>query len=150
MTSSRLKRVLDEHGIEVHNIWNIDKKGFMLGRVYKAHVICTRTRRNLRLVQNGERKFVTVLEGISAAGALLLPLVLDKETAHWMDWRAYVTDDEPAYFAYSAKGWTDGRLGVGCLVQVLNQEPQQCKTPGIHKRPSLPSQCQRGGLSPYP
>ena len=91
----------------------------MLGRAYKAHVICSRTRRNPRLVQDGERKFVTVLEGISAAGALLPPLVIDKGTAHWMGWHAYVTDDEPAYFAYSAKGWTDNELGVEYLVQVF-------------------------------
>jgi hypothetical protein len=56
------------------------------------------------LVQDGERKFVTVLEGVSAAGVLLPPLIIDKGAAHWMCWHAYVTEDEPAYFAYSPKG----------------------------------------------
>ena len=55
---------------------------------------------------------MTVLEGISAAGALLPPLVTRKGTAHWIGWRAYVADDEPAYFACSAKVWTDNELGV--------------------------------------
>jgi len=73
-------------------------------------------------VQDGERKFVTVLQGVSAAGVLLPPLIIDKEAAHWMGWHAYVTEDEPAYFAYSPKGWTDNELGVEYLVQVF--EPQ--------------------------
>ena len=52
LTPSKLKRVLDEHAIEVHNIWNIDKKGFQLGRALKPNVICRRALQNLKLVQD--------------------------------------------------------------------------------------------------
>jgi len=37
-----LKRALDEQGIDVHNIWNISEKGFLLGKELKADTICVR------------------------------------------------------------------------------------------------------------
>jgi NADH:ubiquinone oxidoreductase subunit len=73
-------------------------------------------------VQDGERKCVTVLEGVSAAGVFLPPLINDKRAAHWMGWHAYVTENEPAYFPYSPKGWTNNELGVEYRVKVF--EPQ--------------------------
>jgi len=130
-TSSTLERTLDEHANEVYNIWNIDEKGFMLENAHKAHVIWTRAQQNAGLVQNGERKFVTVLEGVSAAGVLLLPLIIGKEVPHWISWHAYVTQNEGAYVAYSPKRWTDiqsvrcGVSGSGLCTTVCSSVGQQ-------------------------
>jgi len=63
-----------------------------------------------------------VLEGVSAAGVHLQPVIIDKDAAHWMGGCAYVAEDKPASFTYSPKGWTDSQVGVDHLVQVF--EPQ--------------------------
>lgn len=90
-----------------------------MGRAYKARVICHRNRRNPKLVQDGDRHFITVIEGVSAAGVVLPPLVIDKAKAHYAGWHAYVSEEEPAHFAYSDKGWTDNELGVLYLKKIF-------------------------------
>ena len=39
-----------------------------------------------------------------------------------MGWHTYVSENEPAYFAYSAKGWTDNELGSEYLEKVFEPE----------------------------
>ena len=82
-----------------------------MGRGSKVRVICKRGRKNPKLVQDGSREFITVIEGVSANGVILPPLVINKGKAHYMGWHTYVSENEPAYFAFSAKGWTDNELG---------------------------------------
>lgn len=67
-------------------------------------------------------EFVTVLEGVSAAGKLLLPFIIDKGKSHIMDWHSYVTEETVAYFAFSDKGWTDNELGLEYLIKVFEPE----------------------------
>jgi hypothetical protein len=117
-----LEQVIRDENIKAHNIWNIDEKGFMIGRANQARVICLRGRRNPRLVMGGQRDWVTVLEGVSATGALLPPLIIHKGEAQYMGWHANVTKEEPAYFAFSKKGWTDNELGVEYLKQCFEPE----------------------------
>lgn len=90
-----------------------------MGRACKAHVICRRSRKNPKLVQDGDRHFITVLEGISASGELLPPMIIDKGKAHYMGWHAYVSENDEAYFAFSDKGWTNNELGKEYLVRVF-------------------------------
>lgn len=75
-----------------------------MGRAYKAKVLCHRNRRNPKLVQDGKRHFTTVIGDVSAAAVVLLPLVIDKAKAHFIGWHTYVSEDEPAHFAYSDTG----------------------------------------------
>jgi hypothetical protein len=46
----------------------MDEKGFMMGMANKCKVICWRNRKNLHLTYDGSREWVTVIEGVSAAG----------------------------------------------------------------------------------
>ena len=93
-----------------------------MGRAYRAHVVWRRGRKNPKLVQDGNRQFITVVEAVSAAGGVLPPLVIDKGKAHYMGWHAHVSKEEPAFFGISEKGWTDNELGVLYLEKVF--EPQ--------------------------
>lgn len=93
-----------------------------MGKAHKARVICRRGRKNPKLVQDGSRTFITVLEAVSAGGAVLQPLIIDKGKAHYMGWHTYVTEEESAQFAYSDKGWTDNELGLEYLVKVFEPD----------------------------
>lgn len=100
-------------------MWNIDEKGFMCGRAFKCQVSSRRIGRNPRLVQSGERQMITVIEGVSAAGKALQPIIIHKGKAHTTGWYKYVSQDEPAVFGSSDKGWTDNELGVEYLKKVF-------------------------------
>lgn len=91
----------------------------MRGRAYKCRVICQKGRRNPHLVQDGERQMVTIIEGVSAAGVVLQPMIINKGKAHTAGWYTHVSEAEPAVFAYSDKGWTDNDLGIEYLEKVF-------------------------------
>ena len=63
-----------------------------MGRGSKVRVICKRGRKNPKLVQDGSQEFITVIEGVSANGVILPPLVINKGKAHYMGWHTYVSE----------------------------------------------------------
>lgn len=62
---------------------------------------------------------VTVIEGVSTAGKVLPPMLINTGKAHLTGWYAHVDESEPAVFAYSDTGWTDNELGVEYLTKVF-------------------------------
>ena len=96
------------------DIYNMDKRGFILGFSSRAKVICRARRRNPHITQDGSREMLTVLDGVSALGHCLPPFVIYKGKAYYMGWHLE-TDDPKAKFAYSPNGWTDDELGFQWL-----------------------------------
>lgn len=95
----------------------MDEKGFMMGVANRCKVICKRGRRNPRLTQDGSREWVTVIEGVSAAGIALPPMVINKGEAHYKGWYAKLQEKDEATFGFSPKGWSDRELGLKWLVE---------------------------------
>jgi len=52
-------------------MYNMDKKGFMMGVASRCKVICKKGRRTTNLVQDGSREWVTVIECVSGDGSSL-------------------------------------------------------------------------------
>ena len=102
-------------------MYNMDEKGFMMGKGERCKVICRRGRKNPRLTHDGSREWVTVIEAVSAAGVVLPPMLVNKGEAHYMGWYAALRKGDQATFSYSKKGWTDQELGVEWLEK--NFEP---------------------------
>jgi hypothetical protein len=75
--------MLKEYKIKEANIWNIDKKSFLLGILAKCRVICKKGRKNSKYTQNGNRELITVLECVSAKRVVLPPLVVTKGANHY-------------------------------------------------------------------
>jgi hypothetical protein len=88
----------------------------MMGVANKYKVICRRNRKNPHLTHDGSREWVTVIEGVSAAGKVLPPMVINKGEAHYKDWYANLKSHDVATFGYSPKGWSDRELGIKWLV----------------------------------
>src|SRR5437764_14773953 len=80
---SIFKKVVVDYKVLTDNIWNIDKKGFLMGLASKARVICRQGRKNSRYTCNGNRELITVLEYVSTGGYLLPPLIVTKRAHHY-------------------------------------------------------------------
>ena len=80
--------MLQEYKIKNINIWNIDKKGFLLGISAKYKVVCRKGRKNPKYTQDGNKKLITVLECVSIEGVVLPPLVVIKEVNYYI--RTYI------------------------------------------------------------
>lgn len=76
-------------------------------------------------MQSGERELITVIEGVSAGGVVLPPMIIYRGKSHSTGWYTYVDGNVPAVFAYSDKGWTDNELWVEYLEKVF--EPGTAK-----------------------
>jgi hypothetical protein len=94
----------------------MDEKGFMMGMANKCKVICRRNRNNPHLTHDVSYEWVTVIEGVSAPGKVLLPMVINKGEAHYKGWYANLKCHDIVTFGYLSKGWSDRELGIKWLV----------------------------------
>ncbi|KAJ5240603.1 uncharacterized protein N7469_002194 [Penicillium citrinum] len=109
-----VQRVIDENGIQPEDIYNFDETGFAMGLISTQKVV-TRAEYygRRRLLQPGNREWVTVVEAICADGYSLPPCVIFKgkvAIAGWFDnlpknWRIEVPNN----------GWTSDEIGLRWL-----------------------------------
>jgi hypothetical protein len=113
-----VQSVIDEHGIQAEDIYNFDETGFAMGLISSQKVV-TRAEYygRRRLLQPGNREWVTAIEAICADGYSLPPCVIFKgkvAIASWFnnlpkDWRFEVSDN----------GWTTDEIGLRWLQKVF-------------------------------
>jgi len=130
----KLKQLIDQHQFKPINIFNMDEKGFEMGKSKRATVIVQRGRKNPRVTQDGNREMVTVLETISAEGKVLAPMVVYKGASHTMSMHQGVTGQVEgewgcAAFATSPNGWTDRELAQFYIenhFEKITHTPEPC------------------------
>ncbi|OOQ84502.1 hypothetical protein PEBR_29779 [Penicillium brasilianum] len=114
-----VQRTIDEKGIQPEDIYNFDETGFAMGLISSQKVV---TRAEYygrpRLLQPGNREWVTAIEAICADGYSLPPCIVFKgkvAIAGWFnenlpkDWRIEV----------SANGWTTHEIGLRWLQKIF-------------------------------
>jgi len=110
----KLARLIRKHNLRPEDIFNMDEKGFIIGRSARAKVICRAGRRPPRVTQDGTREMLTVIECCCAAQYMTPSFVIYKGIAQYMGWH-FETSDPDAMFACSPNGWTDDELGLEWL-----------------------------------
>lgn len=85
-------------------------------------MICRRSRRSPKLIQDGSRDWVTVIETISGDGRVLSPMIINKGRAHYMGWYAYLKKKDRAVFGVSLTGWSNEKLALQWLQDVFDKE----------------------------
>jgi len=113
--------------IHPRNIWNADEKGFSLGVGSKEKVICESLNHFPRLVQDGNREWVTLIESPSAKGNTLPPFIIYKGKTHRFAWHDYEIRDQAA-FARSSNRWTDQKVSLSWLKHHFDRYTQLSKT----------------------
>jgi len=111
---TKVLRLIRTHKIQPEDIFNMDEKGFIIGMSSKAKVICRTSRWPPRVMQDGTREMLTVIESCCAVLYVLPSFVIFKGAAHYMGSHTETSDPE-AKSAYSPNGWTDDKLGLEWL-----------------------------------
>ena len=62
--------------IQQKNTYNMDEKGFLLGLGECSKVICTYKGRTFKMIDDGNRELLTVIESVSADGRVLPSLII--------------------------------------------------------------------------
>lgn len=120
----------------MENIYNWDEKGFLIGHASATKRILTRSayeQGRVRYVQqDGNREFVSLLACVCADGSALPPALIYKGASHDLQdtWLEDLQEEDEAYFASSAKGWTCDDLGLAWL----SRFDQNTKEKGARRR----------------
>ena len=122
-------RKIEEYGITVDNMYNMDEKGFMIGQIQRSHRIFTRdTYQDKNLIkagQDGNREWITCLATICADGSVLSPALIYKAKSGnvqdtWLD--GFDSKQHSCLFSASPNGWTSDTHGLAWLDQVFDKE----------------------------
>ena len=129
---SQLREKLEKYNIQVHNIYNVDEKGFLIGfsRTTKRVVSVEglKSKRVIGASQDGNREFITLIASICADGSHLPPtLIYQGESYDLQDTWLDEFDDlaHRAFFACSKNGWSDDTLGLDWLRQVFDRTTKE-------------------------
>ncbi len=102
----RFEEALKQHGIRPRNTWNIDEKGFILGQVYKAKVICQCDQEAPIQQVKGSRESVTVLKTVLAEELTISPCIMWKGKHQLVGRYILGIGEGSTRFACSFNGWT--------------------------------------------
>ena len=114
----QLHEKIKKYSILASNIYNFNKKGFLIGLSRSTKRIISidtlKSKRTTRASQDGSREFITLIASICADGSHLAPTLIYQGASHdlqdtWLD------DFDPirdyAFFASSENGWSCDLLG---------------------------------------
>ncbi|KAH5822262.1 hypothetical protein HBI94_090420 [Parastagonospora nodorum] len=105
-----------KHGILDDDMYNFDESGFMMGQISTGAVVTASERRGRpKTVQQGNREWTTVIQGVNATGWAIPPFIIFKGCYYLSAW--YKEEDLPHNWviAVSKNGWTTNELGLQWL-----------------------------------
>jgi hypothetical protein len=117
---------IQQYQISEDNIYNMDEKGFLLGRLNKVRRIFSRDLKGsgklLGAVQDGSRNRSTVAATICADGTALAPLLIYQSDAgaiqdSWL--KDFNPEEQDCFFSSSPSGWTSDEIGSKWLQELF-------------------------------
>tara|TARA_R110002003_G_scaffold1844_5_gene23580 strand:+ start:522 stop:1697 length:1176 start_codon:yes stop_codon:yes gene_type:complete len=105
-----------KHGILDEDTYNFDESGFMMRMISTGAVVTGSERRGRpKSVQQGNREWTTVIQGINATGWAIPPFIIFQGENHLPAW--YKEDNLPHdwVIAISENGWTTNKHGLEWL-----------------------------------
>jgi hypothetical protein len=127
-----LRRKIEQYNVDPRHIYNIDKKGFLIGILSKIKRVFSRKRYKeggvKQIIQDSNREWITTIACICADGTSLTPaLIYQALTRNIQD--TWLQDFNPAlhkaFFASSPSRWTNNNLRLRWLEQVFNRETKK-------------------------
>ena len=120
---------MEQYQITAENIYNMDEKGFLIGRLQKTRRVVSRDLyeqgRLLGAGQDGNREWITVVATICADGSKLSPALIYKAASEDLqdEWlHEFEPEKYSCFFASSPNGWTSNELGLDWLSRLFNEE----------------------------
>lgn len=118
---------MKEYNIQARDTYNMDEKGFFVGRTTRAKRTFSKAslaqKRRTAALQDGNRKWVTLLACVCASGDALPPALIYQGTAgiqsSWVD--DLMAEQHQVFVGHSPTGWTNNDLGLAWLRQVFDR-----------------------------
>jgi len=121
-----------KYGILDEDTYNFDESGFMMGVISTGAVVTGSERRGRpKTVQQGDREWTSIIEGINAMGWAIPPFIIFKGKHHLSAW--YKEPSIPGNWVInvSENGWTNNELGLKWLKHF--DEHTKERTVGSHR-----------------
>jgi hypothetical protein len=105
-----------KYGVHDDDVHNFDEAGFQMGVIGSMKVVTGSERRSRpTLTQPGDREWVTVIQGICAAGYAIPPFIIYKGRVHISAWYEETSIPRNWKLSVSENGWTNNKLGLEWL-----------------------------------
>lgn len=117
----KLTGAIEKYNITAENIYNWDEKGFLIGRSsISKRVMSLQAYKQAKIKhvqQDGSREFISLLACICADGSVLPPALIYEGASNDLQstWVEDLKENDKAYFAATATGWTCDQLGLSWL-----------------------------------
>ncbi len=106
------KKVCEEYGIKLEDIWNVDKTGFMIGVGKDQWVLIRDGAWPSYIGSTTNQELVTVIESVSAGGRVIQPMVILPGKVHQEHWYTKTGLDNNVLVAVSKSGYTNDHLAL--------------------------------------
>jgi len=125
---SIIRKKMEEYHILPKNTYNMDEKGFLLGRITKAKPVFPKDLKSFEKLlgagQDGSREWITVVATICADGTTLPPLLIYDSTSgsiqdSWV--QDFRSNEDQAWFTSSPSGWTSNEIGFKWLEAMFDK-----------------------------
>ncbi|KAI1676184.1 hypothetical protein KJE20_14240, partial [Pyrenophora tritici-repentis] len=111
-----VRETIEKYGVHLDDIHNFDETGFQMGVIGSMKVVTGAERRTRpTLDQPGNREWVTVIQGICAAGYATPPFIIYKGRVHISAWYEEAGIPYDWKLSVSENGWTNNELGLAWL-----------------------------------
>jgi hypothetical protein len=111
-----VRETIAQYGVAEEDIHNFDEAGFQMGIIGSMKVVTGSERRTRpNLIQPGDREWVTVIQGICAAGYAIPPFIIYKGRVHISAWYEEAHIPYEWKLSVSENGWTNNVLGLEWL-----------------------------------
>ncbi|KAJ3552712.1 hypothetical protein NPX13_g11049 [Xylaria arbuscula] len=101
-----------KYGIDEADIYNFDETGFMMGVISTAMVVTSAERRGRpKMVQQGNREWVTVIQGVNSRGWAVPPFIVVAGKYHLSSWYENSQLPKDWRISVSDNGWTTNERG---------------------------------------
>lgn len=108
-----VRNTVAKYGITDADIFNFDETGFQIGVISSGTVVTSSERRsNTKLVQPGNRQWVTVIQGVNAMGWYVPPFIVVAGKFHLSSWYEETPLPNDWVIATSPNGWTTNEIGL--------------------------------------
>ena len=120
-----VRNTVAKYGIHESDIYNFDETGFMMGVIATGMVVTSSDRHSsTKLVQPGNREWITVIQGVNSQGWTIPPFVIVSGKYHLSTWYENSPLPRDWVIAMSENGWTTNERGLE-WIQHFNKHSKQ-------------------------
>ena len=119
------ERIIEEYNIHVDDRYNMDEKGYALGKLGKARVYCPKWEL-VTLAQDGSREWASLIECVSATGRLLTAFFIFAGKQIQNCWIAALEDDN-RHINMTENGWTNNAICLRWFEEIFIPQTKDTK-----------------------